>query len=69
MLITRKSAISGINRTIDIPVNPEDYTIFMEGYASIDETMPYLSAEHRDFILSGITSDEWKSAFITENSE
>jgi hypothetical protein len=63
MQITRKSVISGIQRTMEIPVNPEDYLAWQAGYGNIQDLMPYLSADHREFILSGITSAEWDAAF------
>lgn len=63
MQITRKSVISGIQRTMDIPVNPEDFMAWQAGYGNIQELMPYLSLDHREFILSGITAEEWNAAF------
>jgi hypothetical protein len=64
MLITRQSAISNITRTLDIPVNPEDYMLWQSGLASIQEAMPYLTDAHREYILSGITPEEWAGAFL-----
>lgn len=64
MQITRKSAITGIQRTMDIPVNPEHYVLWSEGYGNIEDLMPYLIDEHREFILSGITLKEWNQAFL-----
>jgi len=63
MQITRKSVISGIQRTMEIPVNPEDFMSWQAGYGNIQDLMPYLSLDHREFILSGITADEWDAAF------
>jgi hypothetical protein len=63
MLITRKSVISGIERTLDIPVNPEDYIAWLDGNGAIQDLMPYLNAADREFILSGIISEEWDSLF------
>lgn len=63
MQITRKSVISGIQRTMEIPVNPEDFAAWQSGYGNIQDLMPYLSLGHREFILSGITADEWDAAF------
>jgi hypothetical protein len=69
MQITRKSVISGIQRTLDIPVNPEDFILWQSGLGNIQELMPYLSANHREFILSGITAEEWERAFSEEADE
>jgi hypothetical protein len=70
MQITRKSVISGIQRTFDIPVDPEHFVAWQSGLGNIQDLMPYLSADHREFILSGITPEEWNDAFSeTEESE
>ncbi len=63
MYISRTSVISGINRTLNIPVNPDDYLAWKAGVGNVQELMPYLNDNDREFILSGITSDEWDDAF------
>lgn len=63
MIIKRKSVLSGLTRTMDIPVNPDDYAAWQAGLSNIQEIMPYLNDNDREFILSGITPDEWDSAF------
>jgi hypothetical protein len=63
MLIKRKSAITGIERTRDIPVNPDDLIAWEQGIGNIQDAMPYLNDNDREFILSGITPEEWDSAF------
>ena len=67
MQITRKSVITGIQRTMDIPVNPEDFMAWQEGHGNIQDLMPYLTDDHREFILSGIIAEEWEAAFVEEN--
>lgn len=66
MYIKRKSVITGIERTRSIPVNPDDYVAWQAGVGNIQDMMPYLTDEDREFILSGITADEWESAFGEE---
>jgi ABC-type amino acid transport substrate-binding protein len=66
MMITRTSPISGQVRTRDIPVNPQDYAEFEAGYGSASELMPYLNSVDIDFIIGGITPNEWKAAFSEE---
>jgi hypothetical protein len=63
MQIKRKSVISGIVRELNIPVNPDDYAAWQAGHGNIQDMMPYLNERDREFILSGITKDEWNSAF------
>lgn len=66
MLIKRKSVLSGIERTKDIPVNPEDMLLWETGTVNIQDAMPYLNDSDREFILTGITEDEWSKAFSEE---
>jgi hypothetical protein len=66
MIIRQTSVISGIERTKDIPANPEDFMIWQSGNVSIDAAMPYLNSADREFILSGITQTEWSEFFQTE---
>ena len=68
MEIKRVSAISGVERVRDIPVNPDDYISWKNGEVSIYDAMPYLNEDDRTFILAGITNDEWKKAFQSEIS-
>lgn len=63
MIIRRKSVISGVVREKNIPVNPEDLALWETGSVNIQDVMPYLNADDREFILSGITQEEWSEAF------
>lgn len=63
MIIRKESVISGITRARDIPINPNDWALYNMGNVSIDDAMPYLNQEDREYILSGITPDEWVSVF------
>jgi hypothetical protein len=67
MYIKRKSVISGLEHTRNIPVNPDDYFAWNAGLGSIQDLMPYLNDEDREFILSGIIPEEWYALF--EDSE
>lgn len=69
MYIKRKSVISGIERTRSIPVNPDDYMAWKAGLGSIQDLMPYLNDSDCDFILSGITAEEWEDMFATADEE
>jgi hypothetical protein len=63
MWIKRKSILTGIERTRNIPVNPDDMVAWQAGLGSIQDLMPYLNDSDREFILSGITDGEWDEAF------
>jgi len=69
MYIKRKSVITGIERTRSIPVNPDDYIAWQSGLGSIQDLMPYLIDNDREFILSGITPEEWDGAFAESEED
>lgn len=66
MIIKRKSVYSGVVRSRNIDVNPRDYEMWEKGYMSLSDAMGYLDQDDRDFILSGITNDEWKAMWREE---
>lgn len=68
MQITRKSVLSGIERTLDIPVTQEEFDKWNSGML-IQEAMPNLSPDQREFILTGIVSEEWDSTFKEDDDE
>ena len=62
MKITRTSILSGITRTLDLPIMARDLTLWQQG-ALIQDALPQLSENEREFVLSGITADEWDMEF------
>ena len=62
MKITRKSLFTGVTRTIDLPITEEQLTLWEEGML-IQKAMPNLSPDQREFIMTGVTSEEWNEAF------
>lgn len=57
MLITKKSILTGESRTLDIPIEPENYREFLEG-ESLDLVAPYLCNSDKKFILTGLMEDD-----------
>ena len=62
MLITMTSILSGKTTTKDIDVEPEQITAWQNGML-IQDAMPQVSASDREFIKTGITSEEWDGLF------
>ena len=62
MLITRTSPLSGKTHTLNIPVTASQLYNWENGML-IQEAMPNLSTEDREFILSGSTPEEWDRLF------
>lgn len=62
MTITRKSSLTGITRTKEIDVTIEQILAWEEGEL-IQNAMPHLSADDREFIKTGIDGKEFDSIF------
>jgi hypothetical protein len=62
MLITRKSMLTGVERTLDIPCTQEQLDAWNQGQDLIQRIMPDLTADQREFIMTGCTSEEWDAA-------
>ncbi len=67
MHITRKSPFTGKTNTLDIPVTVEQLAEWQAG-TLIQDAMPNLSPDHREFLMTGITPTEWEDAFGGEKS-
>ena len=68
MLITKTSILTGVTRTLDLPVTEEQMNLWRQGMP-IQEAMPNLGTNDREFIISGVTGDEWESMFPEEEQE
>jgi hypothetical protein len=70
MLITRKSIISGIERTMDLPATEEQMEIWTTSkFPKVQDVFPHLTPSQREFILTGITDEEWDAAFSDNEEE
>lgn len=65
MLIERRSLVSGVLRTLDLPIT-EDQIEMWENGALIQDAFPNLTPAQREFILTGIVDDEWDKTFPAE---
>ena len=66
MKITRTSMMSGITRTLDIPVTMNQLQEYASG-GLIQKVMSNLSEDDREFILTGMTAEEWDEGFLYED--
>ena len=67
MLITRQSQWSGITRTLDIPVTHDQLYEWQQRGAMIQNAMPNLTADQREFLMTGVTAEEWKEMWGDED--
>lgn len=69
--VTRKSQVSGKEHTVQVNTTPDK----MQQWESmipahrplIQQFFPELSADEREFILTGITKEEWEEMFDGED--
>lgn len=75
MLITRTSAFTGITHTRDIPGVTQErldrcWKFRTDGQGDhIQVVFPELSADDREFLISGVTPEEWAQAFGSDDDE
>ena len=62
MKVTRKNPFTGQMLTREIPVTEEQLMAWQDGEL-IQNDMPNISAEDREFIKSGITAEQWEEMF------
>ena len=68
MIITKTSPISGRVHQRDITITPLELARWKAG-AYIQDVCPNLCAEDREFLISGITPEEWENAFPEDDDE
>ena len=62
MLITKTSPFSNKTNVMEIDVTEEQIALWESG-TLIQNAMPHLTPDEREFIMTGITPEEWDSAF------
>ena len=62
MIIERESTLSGNKNRMDIDVTLEQINAWRGGEL-IQNAMPNVSADEREFIKTGITPEEWENTF------
>ena len=65
MDITRKSLATGVTRTRDLNITPQQIDAYLNG-ALIQNAFPQLNADDREFFKTGIIAEEWEAMFAGE---
>ena len=60
MIITKTSPLTGMLNTMDIDVTPLQIEQWERGML-IQEAMPLLTIDEREFIMTGLTSSDWEN--------
>ncbi len=59
MKVIKTSQISGIEHEMEIPITRKQLETYYASDMRIQDFFPFLSADQREFILTGITPEEW----------
>lgn len=62
MKIERRSPFTGRVHTMEIDITPEQLAAYEKGGILVQDAFPHLSPVEREFIYSGMTSEEWDRA-------
>jgi len=62
MIISRRSPIDGETYTMYMEITEEEIARW-QGGELIQNVWPHLSADQREFLISGITPNQWKDMF------
>ncbi len=68
MKITRQSILSKKISSMDIDVSHEQIALWESGVL-IQKAMPHLCEDEREFIMTGITPDEWDAHMVGEDDD
>jgi hypothetical protein len=66
MLITKKSILTGKVHMLNIPITDVHIAAWDSGLR-IQDAMPDITPDEREFLMTGITTEEWAAAFGGDN--
>lgn len=68
MLLTRRSPLTGQLHTRIIPADPFQVYAYLDGadLRPVQVQFPHLSADDREFLITGVTPEEWAALDNTE---
>ena len=68
MTISKQSPLTGKRNTRTINCTPQQYRAWQQGQL-IQEAMPQVSADDREFLITGYTPEDWNKLFAPTNDD
>ena len=62
MLVKKQSIMSGKVNEMELDITQEQLDRYLEGRELIQDIFPHLNANEREFLITGITGEEWDLA-------
>lgn len=69
LVLTKKSMLTGKSHTRVIPITGAQYEEWRIKRPLIQDAFPHLSEDDREFILTGVTPEEWNAAFKEDDDD
>lgn len=72
MRLRKQSILTGEWHTREIPITPDHYEAWIEQGVTrphVQHEFPHLSADDREFLITGITPEEWDAAMPPEDEK
>jgi hypothetical protein len=61
IFVTRVSILTGNTTTMLLPISEERYNAWLQSKTTVQRAFPDLTDNQREFLISGITAEEWES--------
>lgn len=65
-VVVRRSMLSGKTHSMELPISEEEFDRCFDAWQNgtlIQEAFPMLDASQREFIMTGITDEEWDATY------
>lgn len=69
MKLKRRSILTGKMNAMDLPVTQIQLDEWIESGRLIQVALPMLTADQREFLLTGATPEEWDAEFLEDAQE
>lgn len=69
MIVIRESILSGKVHKREINITARELDRILSGAEHVQHVVPHLSADDREFIINGITPEEWDKYMGEEREE
>lgn len=67
MLVTRISPITGRQNTLDLDISSDSLLRWQSGLLLVQDAFPALTADEREFLISGCTKEDWETLYGEED--
>lgn len=66
--VFRRSAFTGVTHSMELPITADQWDLYLSGTALIQNALPHLTGQQREFLLTGSTPEEWNAVFGSEEA-